>query len=161
LPPVPYPGSWLQSPVGLRAHEVTMRCRLHRRMLAVLACGIAGVSASARADADLGPVHLEGWLEAGGRGVEGGHGSGKFEEYRDVRRGLFGAGDVMLEDSDRLHFLHFGGFDLGEKDADYFLEGGRWAHWGVTGSFSQLPRNFSNRALSPYGGIAGGDLTLP
>ena len=60
--------------------------------------------------------------------------SGKFEEYRDPHEGVFGAGDLLLEDPDRRRYLRFGGFDLGEEDADYFLEGGRWG----TGASARL-----------------------
>ncbi len=125
-----------------------------------LACWISTAPATARADVDAGPIHLSGWVEGGGRLVSEEH-SAKFEEYRDPHEGLFGAGSLLLEDPDRRHYLRLGGFDFGEDDADYFLEGGRWGRWNLFGSYSQLPHNFSNGALSPYIGVPGGELTLP
>ena len=133
--------------------------RGHTRALVTLACGIA-TAAPAHADTDAGPIHLWGWVETGGRLVSDEH-SGKFEEYRDVHEGLFGGGSVVVEDPDRAHFLRFGGFDVGEDDADYFFEGGRWGRWDVFGSYSQIPHNFSNGALTPYRGLTGNELTLP
>jgi len=118
-------------------------------------------AAPARADVDLGPTTLSGWLEMGGRGVLGDDHSAKFLEYRDPHEGVFGAADFTLQDLDDLHYLHFGGFDMGEKDADYFLEGGRFGHWGISGAYSLLPHNYSNQALSPYLGVDSGKLFLP
>jgi MtrB/PioB family decaheme-associated outer membrane protein len=135
--------------------------RRHAPTLSVLVCCVAGAAATARADLDLGPVRASGYLEGGGRVITGDDHSGKFEEYRDPHEGLFGAGDLMLEDPGQLHFLRFGGFDVGEEDGEYFFEGGRWGRWGLFGNYSQIPHNFSDRALTPYQGIAGGDLTLP
>src|SRR5215831_5665136 len=134
-----------------------------RRLYAwLLALGwLATCALPARADFDLGPTTLSGWLEMGGRGVTGDDHSAKFLEYRDPHEGVFGATDLMLRDLDDLHYLHFGGFDMGEKDADYFFEGGRWGHWGISGSYSLLPHNFSNQALSPYLGVDSGRLFLP
>src|SRR5688572_19370597 len=129
--------------------------RRHTTTLAILACCVA---AAARADVDLGPILVSGYLEAGGRAIADEDDSGKFEEYRDPHEGLFGAGDVTFENPTRRNYFRLGGFDLGEDDADYFVEGGRWGRWGLSGSYSQLPHNFSNQALSPYFGIAGGDL---
>ena len=131
----------------------------HTRALVALACGVATAAAAARADMDLGPAHLSGWIQGGGRAVSD-EDSGKFEEYRDVHEGLFGAGDLLVENPNRT-FLRFGGFDIGEDDADYFFEGGRWGRWDVFGSYSQIPHNFSNDALTPYHGIASGELFLP
>src|SRR5262245_33294622 len=137
-----------------------MRIQRHPRTVLAFACWLATGAAAARADVDVGPGLLSGWVETGGRLVTGDDDSGKFEEYRDVGEGLFGGGSLMLQ-PDRRHYLRVGGFDVGEEDADYFLEGGRGGRWNLFGSYSQIPHNYSNDALTPYLGIAGGDLVLP
>jgi MtrB/PioB family decaheme-associated outer membrane protein len=119
------------------------------------------VALPAAADTELGPVRVSGTAEAGARGVTGDDHSAKFEEYRDVPSGAFGALDLMIQSLDDTNYLRFGGDDLGEQDGDYFLEGGRWGHWGITSSYSLLPHNFSNQALSPYFEVKSGNLQLP
>jgi MtrB/PioB family decaheme-associated outer membrane protein len=132
----------------------------HKRASIGLACGIATAAAAARADVDLGPVHISGWVEGGGRAVSDEH-SGKFEEYRDPHEGMFGGGDLLLENPEQSHYLRLRAFDVGEHDADYFLQGGRWGRWNLFGSYSQIPHNFSNDALTPYRNITTGELVLP
>jgi MtrB/PioB family decaheme-associated outer membrane protein len=130
------------------------------RTLVALFCGAATAATAARADVDLGPVNLSGWVEGGGRLVSE-EDSGKFEEYRDPHEGLFGAGSLLIEDPDRHHYFRFGGFDVGEDDGEYFFEGGRWGRWNLFGNYSQIPHHFSNRALTPYRNLTSGELTLP
>lgn len=137
---------------------------MRRRQLARLALAglVAAAAPYARADTDLGPIDVSGSLEAGARGIAGeGTHSAKFEEYRDPQEIPFGAADLSLRDLEGRYHLHFGGFDMGERDADYFVDGGRWGLWGVSGSISLLPHNFSNQALTPYFGVGSGSLVLP
>ena len=115
----------------------------------------------AAADVDLGPANASGWFEGGVRGISGDEASAKYDEYRDVQIGAFGAGSLLLQDLEGKNYLQLGGFDLGEHDADYSLEGGRWGHWGIEGSFSLLPTDYSGRALTPYLGMNSGNLFLP
>jgi MtrB/PioB family decaheme-associated outer membrane protein len=119
------------------------------------------LAASAAADTDLGPATASGWLEGGVRGISGDEASAKYDWYRDVSIGAFGAGSLLLQDSEHRNYLQLGGYDLGEHDADYFLEGGRWGHWGIQGNFSLLPHDYSGRALTPYLGMDSGNLFLP
>ena len=137
--------------------------RRHRLSIG-LAWLLAVPALPAAADVDLGPFLLSGWVEAGGRATTGDDGDGdsaKFDEYRDPHEGLFGAGNLLLQHEDGKHYLRFGGYDIGEEDGEYFLEGGRWGHWGISGDLSLIPHNYSNRALTPYVGGSSGRLTLP
>jgi MtrB/PioB family decaheme-associated outer membrane protein len=109
----------------------------------------------------IGPVAASGWLETGGRSISGDHDSSKFEEYRDPQEGIFGAAGLLLQDMEERHYLRLEGFDIGERDADYSLEGGRWGKWGISASLSLLPHAFSENALTPYRGVDGGQLSLP
>src|SRR5262249_29847980 len=121
----------------------------------LFALGWLGLAAgpAARADVDLGPTSLSGWLALGARGVPRDPDSDKFREYRDPHTVAFGAGDLWLRDLEDRHYWHFGGYDLGEGDADYFFESGGWGLWGISGSYSLLPHNYSDQARSPYLGV--------
>jgi MtrB/PioB family decaheme-associated outer membrane protein len=121
-------------------------------VIALLAARLASADSSAT---------VSGTLEAGVRGIAGDEASAKFDEYRDVTTGLFGASNLLLQDGEGKHYLLLQGFDLGEKDADYRVEGGRWGFWGISGSLSELPVDYSGRALTPYVGIDSGNLTVP
>jgi hypothetical protein len=103
--------------------------------------GMLLLAAPAAADVDLGQANATGWLEGGVRGISGDEASAKYDEYRDVQIGAFGAGSLLLQGPEGRNYMKLGGWDLGEHDADYFLEGGRWGHWGIQGNFSLLPHD--------------------
>lgn len=80
----------------------------------------------------------------------------KFNEYRDLRDGVYGA--VALKyDSDR-YYLDFGAADIGYKTQRYELDGGRWGTGKFHLGFDELPHNFTFGAKSFYRGIGGGNL---
>lgn len=141
-------------------HQPVARRTRRQASLAVAAL-LALVGPPADADVDLGVASLSGWLEAGGRSVSGDDDAAKFDEYRDPHEGLFGAGNLLFQDTAGRHFLRFGAYDIGEDDAEYFFEGGRFGHWGLSGSLNLIPHNYSERARSPYRGVGSGRLTLP
>jgi MtrB/PioB family decaheme-associated outer membrane protein len=135
--------------------------RSRQRTLLGLGWTLLLLAGPAVADVDLGPATVSGNLEAGVRGISGDEASAKFDDYRDPSIGVFGAGELLFQDLEGKNYFQIGGFDLLEHDADYFFEGGRWGYWGVSGSYSLIPHVYSDRALSPYLGIDGGNLFLP
>jgi len=122
---------------------------------------LASLALPAAADTDLGVGTLSGWIEAGGRGITGDDDASKFEQYRDPHKGLFGGGNLLFQDPEGRHFLRFGGYDIGEDDAEYFFEGGRFGNWGLSGDLSLIPHYYSERALTPYRGVDNARLNLP
>jgi MtrB/PioB family decaheme-associated outer membrane protein len=109
---------------------------------------------------DLGGAWASGEIELGWQPITGDDDAAKFDEYRDMRQWI-ARGHFLFEDGDRLHYLQGLFEDVGQRDERYSLEGGRYGTWSVWGSFSELPHNQSNDALSPYSGVSSGNLTLP
>ncbi len=105
------------------------------------------VSAAGPPDTGL---HLEGEAELGGRTVSGDFGSAKYGEYRELRPGIFGRGNFLLEDGERRNYLRGWLEDVGERDERYTLEAGRWGYGRLTLDYAELPHLYSNKARSPF-----------
>ncbi len=82
----------------------------------------------------------------------------KFNEYRDLRDGVYGAA-ALKYDADR-YYLDFGAADVGYKTQTYRLDGGWWGVGRFHLGFDQMPHNFTFGARSPYDGIGGTTLTI-
>ncbi len=117
--------------------------------LALTLCWLAG---PAQADVDVAGARLSGELEVGGRAVTGEDwgSSSKYEEYREQDPGVFGSGSFLLENRTQPYWLRGWGFDVGERDERYELEGGRWGLYRFDLEYSELPHVFSNDARSLY-----------
>lgn len=108
---------------------------------------------------DEGPT-FSGWAELGGRTVTGDFGSAKYEEYRDLRPGLFGNLHFLVEDGEQEDFFRGWLTKIGEHDQRYELEAGRWGIGRLRLFYGELPVPLSNQARSPY--LSGSDaLRLP
>lgn len=105
-----------------------------------------------RAEVDLGGATLEGRAELGGRVVTGDSSSAKYDEYRDLRPGLFGSLDFLLEDDDREDYFRGWLSKIGEDDQRYDLEAGRWGLGRLRLFYGELPVPLSDQARSPYRG---------
>jgi hypothetical protein len=93
--------------------------------------------------------NLSGEIELGGRTVSGDdwH-SSKYEEYRELRPGIFGSGSFLLENQEQPWYLRGQGDDVGERDESYRLELGRWGHYRLGFDYAELPHVFSNQVSS-------------
>jgi MtrB/PioB family decaheme-associated outer membrane protein len=107
-------------------------------------------AAPAAAQKDLGPVVLSGEVELGGRLVWGDENNAKFQEYRDLRDGLIGSFDLLVEDSDIEHWLRARSENTGYDDQRYWLEGGRYGRYRIEGFYGELPYFTSNLSQTPY-----------
>lgn len=107
---------------------------------------------AAEGPVDTGP-HLEGEAEIGGRTVSGDFDSAKYEEYRELRPGIFGRGNFLLENGDRSHYLRGWLEDVRERDERYTLQAGRWGWGRLTLDYAELPHVYSNQARSPFVGV--------
>ena len=66
-------------------------------------------------------------------------GSAKFEEYREVKEGVFGSVRFLIEDPERRYYLRSWLDDIAEDDQQYRVEGGRYGLWGIRGFYSEIP----------------------
>src|SRR3990172_5659853 len=115
----------------------------------------------AAAETKLGPVTLSGEAELGGRIVWGDEDAEKFEEYRDLRDGVVGNFDLLLENAEITHWLRGRGENLGYDDQRYWLEGGRYGRYQIEAFYGELPHIFSDSARTPYGRTGKNTFVLP
>ncbi len=116
---------------------------------------------SATAEREFGPVTVSGQAEFGGRLVWGDEDAAKFQEYRDIRDGLIGSFDLLLENRDGTHWLRGRSENTGYKDQRYWLEAGRYGRYSVDLFYGELPHIVSTQALTPYVAINNGTNLLP
>ena len=83
----------------------------------------------------------------------------KFNEYRDLRDGVYGRADFGY-DTEK-YYLDFSAYDIGYKTQHYELTGGKWGDFKYYLAYDQIPHNFTFGARSFYNGIGGNNLTLP
>ena len=115
---------------------------------AILVLAIVGTAA---AEPTIGPFVVSGEVELGYDGEHTDNESAKYEEYRDMGAGIVGAGEMLLENEARSHYLR-GFFDRIESgDQEYAVVMGQYGRYRIGFGFSQMPHNFSNIAASPYG----------
>jgi len=113
------------------------------------------------AETKLGPVTLSGEAELGGRIVWDSGDEAKFEEYRDLRDGVIGNFDLLLENEAITHWLRGRGENLGYDDQRYWLEGGRYGRYQIEAFYGELPHIFSDSARTPYGRTGKNTFVLP
>jgi len=65
----------------------------------------------------------------------------KFNEYRDVRDGVYGH-IGLHHDAEETH-LDFGADDIGYRDQKYELSGGGWGSHSYYLGYDQIPHNFN------------------
>jgi MtrB/PioB family decaheme-associated outer membrane protein len=126
-----------------------------RRFVLRAAWCLAAAAAPAAADV------IDGEFTLGGRGISGDTHSGKFQEYRDLRPGVFGDGHFLIESRNQRVFL-WGDFDnIGYDDQRYRLEAGEWGKLRLYGEYSELPHVFSTRTRTLYSYSGPNQLLLP
>jgi len=139
-----------------------MANRRFRRGLVVLLLGL-GVLLSGRAAgaaAEILDHTVKGEMELGGRQIYGERGSSKFEEYREIRNGLFlDLFKLEVEDKEQRRFYQFRVKDAVEEDQNYLLRLGSYGKYEVQLEWDQLPHVFSNTGRSLFGGDPG-NLTI-
>ena len=65
----------------------------------------------------------------------------KFNEYRDLRDGVYGHIGLRYE-ADKT-YLDFRADDIGYRDQKYELDGGRWGSFTYHLGYEEIPHNFS------------------
>lgn len=124
---------------------------------------LLGLAAAAAADPQPDGPQLSGELAVGGRISWGDNDAAKFREYRDLRSGLTGSFDLLLEDADVSHWLRARGENVGYRDQRYWLEGGQYGLFDVDLFYGELPHFFSRASYSssPYVRLGGNHFELP
>ena len=67
--------------------------------------------------------------------------SGKFNEYRDLRDGVYG--HIGLHYDAERSYLDFRANDIGYKDQKYELSGGKWGSYFYSLDSDETPHNFT------------------
>ena len=66
---------------------------------------------------------------------------GKFNEYRDLRDGVYG--HIGLHYDGEGNYLDFRAGDMGHRDQKYELGGGRWGSYSYSLEYDETPHNFT------------------
>jgi len=105
-------------------------------------------------------MEVSGHVTAGGQVVDAGNNSSKFNEYKDVKDGLYLYNLGVQTESGTGYYLGANGKDVGRDDQNIRLDGGRYGTWGAFFEWDEIVHNLSNKAQTPYVS-QGGLLTVP
>jgi MtrB/PioB family decaheme-associated outer membrane protein len=83
----------------------------------------------------------------------------KFNEYRDIRDGLYG--DVKVKYDDNKYYVDFYSRDMFYDTQRYNLEGGKWGAFKFNINYNEIPHNFTSDAQTLYSGAGTANLTYP
>lgn len=81
----------------------------------------------------------------------------KFNEYRDIRDGLYGGINTHYETEK--YYINFNAEDIGYKTQRYDLAGGKWGSFKYHFNYNELPHNLTKDAKTIYSGVGGANLT--
>ena len=142
-----------------------MRALRGTRLVVVVALAILTPMGSASAQVSLGPVNLEGDVEAGVRLLPDGPSQAnrqKFEEYRDITQGAFLANlQLRIFTPDEKYSLAALGSKWGQQDQEFGLSLSRRGLWNLGFSWDETPHLYSTTARMLETEAARGVFTLP
>jgi MtrB/PioB family decaheme-associated outer membrane protein len=142
-----------------------MRAIRGTRLIVVTALAILTPVGSAFAQVSLGPVNLEGDVEAGLRLLPDGPSQAnrqKLEEYRDITEGAFLSNlQLRVFTSDERYALEALGSKWGQQDQQFGVGLGRLGLWSLGFSWDQTPHVYSTTARMLETEAARGVFTLP
>ena len=102
---------------------------------------------------------LSGEVSATGTLTSVGGSKAKFNEYRDVRDGVYG--DVKLKYEDEKYHMDLSAQDMGYDTQRYSIRGGVWGDFKVDLNYDELPHNITYDAKTFYSGAGSSNLTYP
>jgi len=82
-----------------------------------------------------------------------------FNEYRDIRNGVYG--DIKLKYDSGKYYTEFNARDMGYDTQKYGVEGGKWGDFKLYLNYDEIPHNYTDSARSFYSGIGTPDLDYP
>jgi MtrB/PioB family decaheme-associated outer membrane protein len=100
---------------------------------------------------------IEGDISATGKLVEVNGNKWKFNEYSDMKDGLYG--HIKLVYDNDIYFMKFKGSDFGYDTQNYKLDGGMWGNFKYDLYYNEIPHNYTFGAKSFYSGIGNYNLT--
>jgi len=83
----------------------------------------------------------------------------KFNEYRDVRDGVYG--DVDVKYDYEKYYINFNARDIGYDTQRYGIEGGVWGDFKFELNYDEIPHNITYDARTFYSGAGSSTLTYP
>ena len=118
-------------------------------MMGLLFTGIGGNSA-VLADEAGGYVYT-GSVDLGVRSVSDGDKSAKFQEYRDLKPGVFA--DLTFGGDNGAYFMDFTGENIGRNDQKFEMEGGKYGAFKYSLHYDEIIHNYSFGAKTFYSGV--------
>ena len=100
-------------------------------------------------DSLAGDYGIEGAIGVTGRLLDLEGNEAKFNEYRDIRDGLYGNFHLLY---DANYYLDFNASDIGYGTQSYTLDGGKWGAFKFFLDYHEIPHNFTFGARSLYSG---------
>ena len=83
----------------------------------------------------------------------------KFNEYRDVRDGVYG--DVNVKYDYEKYYMNLNARDIGYDTQRYGIEGGIWGDFKFNLNYDEIPHNITYDAKTFYSGAGSSSLTYP
>jgi MtrB/PioB family decaheme-associated outer membrane protein len=102
---------------------------------------------------------LSGEVSATGTLTSVGGNKAKFNEYRDVRDGVYG--DVKLKYESEKNHVDLNAQDMGYDTQRYSIKGGIWGDFKFDLNYDELPHNITYDAKTFYSGAGSSNLTYP
>lgn len=96
-------------------------------------------------------INTSGDVSLGLRTVGSEKDSAKFQEYRDLKDGIFG--EVNIDAESGAYWLSFTGKNIGYDDESYLLTGGRYGLFKYKLFYDEVIHNYSFGAKTFYGGV--------
>jgi MtrB/PioB family decaheme-associated outer membrane protein len=101
---------------------------------------------------------IESDIEATGKLADIEGNEAKFNEYRDIRDGLYGKVRLLYDSN---YYFDFNASDIGYDTQRYRLDSGKWGSFKFYLDYNEIPHNFTFDAKSFYSGIGTNNLTYP
>ena len=102
---------------------------------------------------------FSGDVSATGKLTSVGGSKAKFNEYRDIRDGVYG--DVNLKYDYEKYYMNAEAHDIGYDTQRYNVEGGMWGDVRFKVNYDELPHNMTYDAKTFYSGAGSTNLTYP
>lgn len=118
-------------------------------VIGLLFTGIGGGSAVLADEA--GEFVFTGSVDLGVRSVSDGDKSAKFQEYRDLKPGVFS--DLTFGGDNGAYFMDFTGENIGRNDQKFEMEGGKFGTFKYSLHYDEIVHNYSFGAKTFYSGV--------
>lgn len=128
--------------------------KLRILIYALLLCSLLLLSGSLYAE-DNKP--FSGEIKAAGKLVNVDGNKAKFNEYGDIKDGIYG--NIKLKYGDENYFLKLKASDIGYDTQSYKLDGGMWGKFKLYLKYNEIPHNFTYDAKTFFSGAGTNNLT--